>query len=164
MHRHHPGGTQLTNRNATTTTVVKALPGATWTHFACHAHHAAPSTGGPRLYDDMPTIPEIARLDLAQAELAYLSACSTADRSPDHVEESINLASAFHLAGFRHVIASLWPLGDEFAQAAAAFYAALPAIPAATDATLTLHRITRDLRANYREYPELWAPLIHSGP
>ncbi|TDC63559.1 CHAT domain-containing protein [Actinomadura sp. GC306] len=167
LHRKHPSGTWLVNREATTAEVLAALPEATWTHFACHARadHSAPSTGGLRLHDGTLTIPEIVRLDLAHAELAYLSACSTADRSPDHIEESINLASAFHLAGFRHVIASLWPLADGIAvEAARAFYQALPSNPTASNAALALNQATRELRANYHDRPELWAPLIHSGP
>ncbi|QUQ63682.1 CHAT domain-containing protein [Kutzneria sp. CA-103260] len=167
LHRRNPGGTRLANQEATRGDVLAALPQATWTHFACHARadHAAPSTGGLCLYDGTLTIPEIVRLDLADAELAYLSACSTADRSPEHIEESINLASAFHLAGFRHVIASLWPLSDAVAvEAAKAFYQALPANPTASTAAIALHQVTRELRAKYSDYPELWAPLIHSGP
>ncbi len=167
LHRRNPGGTRLANQEATMGDVLAALPQATWTHFACHARadHAAPSSGGLCLYDGILTIPEIVRLDLADAELAYLSACSTADRSPDHIEESINLASAFHLAGFRHVIASLWPLSDAVAvEAAQGFYQALPANPTASTAALALHRVTRALRAKYENYPQLWAPLVHSGP
>jgi len=167
LHEKHPGGTQLSNRKATTDEVLAALPDATWTHLACHARadHSAPSNGGLRLHDRMLTIPEIVRLDLTEAELAYLSACSTADRSPHHIEEAVNLASAFHLAGFRHVIASLWPLADGVAvEAAQGFYQALPAAPAASNAALALHQVTHALRTRYSDRPELWAPLIHSGP
>ncbi|WP_157620818.1 CHAT domain-containing protein [Saccharothrix sp. NRRL B-16348] len=46
---------------------------------------------------------------------------------PAMAEKSINLASAFHLAGFKHVIASLWPLNDAVAaDAARHFYRELP--------------------------------------
>ncbi|WP_446044685.1 CHAT domain-containing protein [Streptomyces olivaceus] len=157
----------LSDQDATIGRVLADLPEATWAHFACHASAdlAAPSKGGLRLHDGTLTIPEISRLQLADAELAYLSACSTAHRGRRHADESIHLASAFQLAGFRHVIATLWPLADDIAATAArAFYRALPATPAATAAATTLHRVTLDLRTQHPAHPDLWAPLIHSGP
>ncbi|KAM5341370.1 hypothetical protein ACJ41O_014401 [Fusarium nematophilum] len=46
--------------------------------------------------------------------LAYLSACSSAVGSSDELsDESIYLASALQLAGFRHVIATLWDVLDQ---------------------------------------------------
>jgi tetratricopeptide (TPR) repeat protein len=163
----HPGTPPLTDQDATTGRVLAALPAATWAHFACHAYTdlATPSRGGLRLHDTTLPIPEISRLALAHAELAYLSACSTAHGGVIHVDESIHLASAFQLAGFRHVIASLWPLNDNIAATAArAFYRQLPDAPTAANAADVLRQVTLDLRANHPTRPDLWAPLIHSGP
>jgi tetratricopeptide (TPR) repeat protein len=157
----------LLDEDATVSNVLAALPDATWVHFACHARadYFAPSSGGLRLHDGMLTIPEISRRHLEYAELAYLSACSTAHRNRDHVDESVNLASVFHLVGFRHVIASLWPLSDSFAAAASrSFYSALPEDPQAANAALALHQVTRELRAQHPQRADLWASLIHSGP
>lgn len=93
----------------------------------------------------------------------YLSACSTGYRNLEHVDESLNLASAFQLAGFRHVIASLWPLNDSFgAVASRTFYDELSG--AADDAPGALRRTTLELRRRYPDRPDLWASLIHSGP
>ncbi|KAF2804435.1 uncharacterized protein BDZ99DRAFT_511648 [Mytilinidion resinicola] len=45
--------------------------------------------------------------------LGYLSACSTStNRVGRLVDEGIHLASAFQLAGFRHVIGTLWEVSD----------------------------------------------------
>ncbi|KAK2729491.1 TPR domain-containing protein [Colletotrichum kahawae] len=45
--------------------------------------------------------------------LAYLSACGTSQILDDRsVDESIHLAGAFQLAGFRHVIGTLWEVDD----------------------------------------------------
>uniref|UniRef100_L2FQ71 TPR domain-containing protein n=1 Tax=Colletotrichum fructicola (strain Nara gc5) TaxID=1213859 RepID=L2FQ71_COLFN len=45
--------------------------------------------------------------------LAYLSACGTSQILDDKsVDESIHLAGAFQLAGFRHVIGTLWEVDD----------------------------------------------------
>ncbi|KAL4736273.1 CHAT domain-containing protein [Aspergillus similis] len=46
--------------------------------------------------------------------LAYLSACGTGQIKNDRfTDESIHLISAFQLAGFRHVIGTLWSVNDE---------------------------------------------------
>ena len=165
LHRSHPDGPLLLNQEATTGQVATALSTATMAHFACHAlaDYSAPSNGGLCLSDGMLTIPEISRLALPDAQLAYLSACSTGYRNLEHVDESLNLASAFQLAGFRHVIASLWPLNDHFGTVASrTFYGKLSG--AAEDAPEALHRTTLELRSQYPDQPDLWASLIHSGP
>jgi hypothetical protein len=166
-HADQPDSTLLVDEAATTSCVLSALPGATWAQFACHARAdlATPSRGGFALHDDTLALPEISRLHLEHAELAYLSACSTADRGLQLADEVLHLASAFHLAGFRHVIASLWPLNDHIATtAAAAVYRHLPATPTADHAPTALHQVIRELRGRYPDRPDLWAALIHSGP
>ncbi|KAJ4178413.1 hypothetical protein NW767_014870 [Fusarium falciforme] len=46
--------------------------------------------------------------------LAYLSACGTGQvRQEESLDEGMHLASAFQLAGFRHVISTLWEVDDE---------------------------------------------------
>ena len=46
--------------------------------------------------------------------LGYLSACSTGANEADRlVDEGIHLVSALQLAGFRHVIGTLWEVSDE---------------------------------------------------
>ncbi|MCQ6244673.1 CHAT domain-containing protein [Streptomyces malaysiensis] len=167
LHTQHPHTPLLTNDDATTARVAAALPAATWAHFACHAtvDQATPSNTGLRLHDGTLTIADINRLRPTNAELAYLSACSTANHDIKHAEESIHLATAFHLAGYRHVVASLWPLADEFAATAAhRFYQRLPDAPNADAAAVTLHRVTKELRARFPDRPDLWASMIHSGP
>lgn len=167
LHARHPGFSLLTNENATIGAVTTALADATWAHFACHASivPTTPSAGGLHLYDGMLPVAEVGRRDLPEAELAYLSACSTSHVDRRHADESIHLASAFQLAGFRHVIASLWPLDDQVAaEATEQFYRLLPAAPTADDAAQVLREVVHTLRTRYRTQPHLWAALIHSGP
>lgn len=167
LHAAHPDMPLLTNEQATAGSVTDALPRASWAHFACHAgtDPDAPSEGGLHLHDGVLSIAEIGRLDLHEAELAYLSACSTGHVGRRHADESIHLASAFQLAGFRHVVASLWPLDDHVAAAAAEhFYRLMPDTPSADDAAIVLHRVIRQLRTEHSGRPHLWASLIHSGP
>ncbi|MGH8881101.1 MAG: CHAT domain-containing protein, partial [Stackebrandtia sp.] len=163
----HPDTAPLIDELATTGRVIAALPDATWVHFACHAgaNLDAPSEGGLFLHDGTLRVATIAKVQLAQAELAYLSACSTAHSGIRNTDESINLASSFQLAGFRHVIASMWPLADSVAATAAqSFYRTLPDHPGADHAADTLRQVTLALRAEYPDRPDLWAPLIHTGP
>ena len=167
LHAAHPDMPMLTNEQATVARVTGALPEASWAHFACHAgtNPDAPSEGGLHLHDGVLPIAEIGRRDLHEAELAYLSACSTGHVGWRHADESIHLASAFQLAGFRHVVASLWPLDDHVAAGAADhFYRLMPDTPSADDAAVVLHRVIRQLRAEHTGRPHLWASLIHSGP
>jgi hypothetical protein len=52
--------------------------------------------------------------------LAYLSACSTGKNDGEGLaDEAIHLISACQLAGFRHIIGTLWEVGDEHALHAA---------------------------------------------
>lgn len=163
--RHH--GPALLDEQATADRVKTALKETTWAHFACHAQAdlLSPADGGLWLHDGLLRLPEIGALRLPHAELAYLSACSTAYHGGRTADEALHLGSAFHLAGFRHVIASLWPLDDRAAaEAARAFYLSLPDTPAAASAALSLHQVTHMLRAASPARPDLWAALIHSGP
>lgn len=167
LHAARPDMPLLINEQATAADVTGALLRANWAHFACHASTDpdAPSEGGLHLHDGVLSIGEIGRLDLHEAELAYLSACSTGHVGRRHADESIHLASAFQLAGFRHVVASLWPLADHVAaDAADHFYRLMPDTPSADAAPTVLHRVVRDLRAEHPGRPHLWASLIHSGP
>jgi CHAT domain/Tetratricopeptide repeat len=166
LYRRYPGTPPLRDQDATTASVLAALPDATWTHFACHASAdlSAPSRSGLHLHDGILSVPDISRLHLVHAELAYLSACSTANQGVGAVDESIHLASAFQLAGFRHVIASLWPLDDHIAATAAqSFYHRMDAAANTDEAAGTLRQVTLDLRAAHPDRPDLWASLIHSG-
>ncbi|MDG4830594.1 CHAT domain-containing protein [Solwaraspora sp. WMMD1047] len=161
------GSTVLTGEQATADRVVPAIKAATWAHFACHnvLDPISQTDSGLRLFDRTLRLPEIGSLQLPEAELAYLSACSTANHGIRYADEVLHPVSAFQLAGFRHVVACLWPLDDSTAlKAARAFYRGLPDSPAADDAAAVLHQVTRHLRATNPDRPDLWAPFIHSGP
>jgi CHAT domain-containing protein len=157
----------LTGRAATAEAVLTALPQASWVHFSCHAlsHPVTASLSGLRVHDRMLRVPEIARALPRGGELAYLSACATGQGSLFQADEAIHLASAFQLAGYRHVVATLWPVNDEVAvMSARRFYRRLGPAATADDAAVALHEATVRLRARFPANPELWAPFVHSGP
>lgn len=160
----HPDTVALADATATAGAVLAALPAASVAHFACHATSdpAASAGSGLHLHDALLTVPEVARLRLSGAELAYLSACSTGRGGVVTADEAIHLGSAFQLAGFRHVVATLWPVSDAVAASAAQRFHELrdQDVPPAQ----ALHRVARRLRAEHPRDPRLWAPFVHSGP
>ena len=157
----------LVDGMATTGAVLTALRSSTWAHFACHAvnNPVTPSNSGLLLHDGPLRVATIGGLRLTNAELAYLSACSTAQAGWDYADEAIHLASVFQLAGYRHVVGALWPLSDGVAQVAARlFYDQLLDTPRADQAPFALHQVCQTLRSASPDRPDLWAGLVHSGP
>ncbi|WP_261568387.1 CHAT domain-containing tetratricopeptide repeat protein [Frankia gtarii] len=143
--------------------VIKALPETRWAHFACHgtAEISKPSASRLVLHDGPLTVEDLIELRLEGAELAFLSACETARPGALLTDEALHLASAFQLAGFRHVIATLWPISDGVAvDLADQIYAALAA---GGDPAGAVHQATRELRDYLPRQPALWASQIHAG-
>jgi tetratricopeptide (TPR) repeat protein len=156
-----PPGRVLTGEDAVRRAVLDALPYHSWAHFACHAVSAADgSADGHLVLQDQLTVSDIARLRLDDAALAYLSACDTGVPREDLDDEALHVAGAFHIAGFRHVIGTLWSIKDSLAaEVAVGFYARLDTVD---DAATALHETVRELRAVHG--PGAWAPYIHFGP
>lgn len=152
-------------------------------HFACH--------GDPNIKDPSQTSlvlwksPDLAnRLtvrslfeeDLRHAQLAYLSACCTAQQYVmDLIDESIHLGSAFQLMGFPAVIATLWEADDEAAAAVAGefyarFWREIRQGKSTSDcAARCLHLATKAAREQKKGRGDpsddviAWAPFIHIG-
>jgi CHAT domain-containing protein len=150
--------------------VLAALPAGRWAHFACHGSSdlSDPSASCLLLTDHQQrplTVVDVARLRLDDAGLAFLSACSTARPGGGGLaDEAIHLASAFQLAGYRHVIATLWPVGDRHAvDLAADIYATLTAAGEA-DVAGAVHAAVRRMRRRWGwDTPSVWASHIHAG-
>jgi CHAT domain-containing protein len=163
--RHFPNGRTVTGAEAVRRTVLDLLPHHSWAHFACHAISAADGTADGHLvlhdHGETPlTVADIARLRLTDAHLAYLSACDTGIPHEDLADEALHVAGACHMAGFRHVIGTLWAVKDGIAPALADdFYAGLATPPA-----VALHNAVLHLRATHPDSPRLWAPYVHIGP
>lgn len=142
-------------------------------HFACHGDidPANPSQSLLLLHDHdhRPlTVARIAALRLGDARLAYLSACLTAaPANAALLDEAIQLSAAFQLAGFPHVVGTLWPVADEIAlQIAKMFYAGLDTrdgTPDTSQAAQALHVAVRNMRARYPQSPSLWAAYLQAG-
>jgi tetratricopeptide (TPR) repeat protein len=154
---------------ATYETVRTALPKFRWTHFACHALSRLDDPSASRLLlpgtdDGKLSVVDIGRLNLGNAELAFLSACSTAQTGVALPDEAINLAAAFQLAGYRRVVATMWPVEDKMAlRLAKACYEELAPAGTAEAMARVLHDATRRSRATRADQPSMWAAYMHSG-
>ncbi len=168
-----PGAQLLDGPWATQSAIVAALDSCQIAHFACHGISDWQHTSASRLlvHDDANqplTAAVIARQRLPGAELAYLSACSTAAPAPAAADEPTHVAAAFQVAGFPQVIATLWPVSDTAAlQTASDFYANLTrngqASAATGDAATALHHSSRLLRDTHPRVPTAWAAHVHFG-
>lgn len=153
----------LIDTQATIARVRAGVEHAAWAHFACHGSPAPdPAESHLVLHDGPLAVREIANLDLPHARLAYLSACTTAFGGTTLLDESIHIASAFQVAGYPHVIATLWPITDDHApHIAHDFYTHLRN---GEDPAHAAHHAVRSLQNQVPEHPYLWAPYIHLGP
>lgn len=156
-------GQPLLNARATRAAVMQALPSARWAHFACHANAQEDDPSASYLYlaDGPLQVQEIMGLVPARGYLAYLSACSTAYGGTGLLDEAIHLASAFQIAGFRHVVATLWPVADK---------AALDRgqeihdrLKRGIDPALAVHQAVHAARSASPGFPSLWASHVHFG-
>ena len=97
--------------------VLCGLQQHSWAHFACHGHLGEITQpfrasfelhGGSSL-----TLLELIQAKLPNAELAFLSACHSAEGGFITPDEPIHLAAALQFCGFRSVVGTLWAMDDE---------------------------------------------------
>jgi hypothetical protein len=101
--------------------VMSHLPQCDIFHFAGHGYtdDDDPSKSYLLLEDgksDALTVANLLELNLREHSpfLAYLSACGTGRiKGEKYVDENIHLISACQLAGYRHIIGTLWEVKDE---------------------------------------------------
>lgn len=167
-----PGATVILGRNATHDAVLAALPKHSIAHFSCHgiSDQNDPASSHLLLHDHATRpldVTAISHLHL-NADLAFLSACSTTQTSPRLVDEAVHITAAFQLAGYHNVIGTLWPVYEHSAALIADdVYTDLTgdgAQPPDTGRTaLALHQAVRRLRADHVDDPAVWAAHIHTG-
>ncbi|MFI5911989.1 CHAT domain-containing protein [Dactylosporangium sp. NPDC051541] len=160
--------TELGGTAATRAAVLHELGRHAWVHFSCHGSQDLddPSSGGLELYDGSLTIADLSR-HAHRNEFAFLSACKTATGGANLPDEAITLAAALHFTGFRHVIATLWSVGDRTAaEVAAAVYQDLAAGGTLHPdrSAIALHRAVRALRRRSGRDLAAWIPFVHIGP
>ncbi|MFJ5229625.1 CHAT domain-containing protein [Kitasatospora sp. NPDC088391] len=161
-----PGARLLHGAAATRERLLAELPRHDLVHIACHAGFDADRhyEGHLVLHDGRLHFADIAAARAGRGTLAFLSACGTARGRTDLPDESLNLLSAFRLAGYRHLVGSLWPVADDTGvQLAESFYRHLTTRQDAGVARALHHAVSR-LRAADPDRPSRWASPVHIGP
>lgn len=171
-------GSTLTTRFdcPTMSQVLENLPTHTVIHFACHgvSDRINPSCSHLILCGDNPleagklTVGDISNMNLQNAQIAYLSACSTADNcSTKLADESIHIASGFQLTGFSHVLGTLWSSDDDACRRVAGeFYRTLfkgKGGGGHRAVSTAFHHAVLELRKDLWRQPIKWVPFIHIG-
>lgn len=168
-----------------TAQVLKELQSYHALHFACHglSNSRSPSDShlllckddGSKLgisVIDKLTVGAISNIKLQNAQIAYLSACSTAENaSTTLADESIYIASGFQLAGFSHVLATQWVSNDAACrQVARDFYNSLfsdqlinGVHQGHNKVSAAFHLAVKALRDQNLRQPIKWASFIHTG-
>ncbi|WKT54189.1 Tetratricopeptide-like helical domain superfamily [Fusarium oxysporum f. sp. vasinfectum] len=160
--------------------VLEVLKTCRIAHFACHgiSDICDPSNSGlilqksagpdEALVQDRLTVQRISELRLRYAQIAYLSACSTAENKAARLsDEVIHVVSGFQVAGFPHVVGCLWPAGDsECVEVAKRFYSLVlqrNQSVISTEVALTVQEAVMAVRAEDLSMPLNWAQFVHYG-
>lgn len=160
--------------------VLEALISSPIAHFACHtiSDGSNPACNGLVLQQDCApdgttkqdilTVNRISELQLENAHIAYLSTHSAEkNKVTESSEDAIRVASGFQLAGFPHVVGSLWPAGDsECLELANRFYTLLfreNKVGRVENVAHVLQEAVLGLRESRRETPLQWAQFVHYG-
>jgi len=166
-----PATDVLRGPTATRSAVLRELPTHDWVHLACHGRNDIdrPSRSNVQLWDAPLTVQDIFRLDTDQGGLAFLTACETAQGGTLLTDEALHIGGAFHLAGYLHVIATLWAAHDGTSvKLTDAFYRGLRDSaeigPNPDDSATALHAAVCELRDRDAARPSRWAPYLHFGP
>ncbi|RPA89357.1 hypothetical protein L873DRAFT_1832020 [Choiromyces venosus 120613-1] len=145
-------------------------------HFACHGvsdfnpsnSHLVLLTPDGTAADKL-LARDISSLNAPGAQLAYLSACSSA-KNPSTIlaDEVIHLASAFQLAGFSHTLANLWETDDQASsEVAKGFYDLLFQDQENVDVhyrvSVAFHKAVKKVRNDRPTNYLRWAPFVHTG-
>jgi CHAT domain-containing protein len=138
-------------------------------HFACHGmsdpldpFHSClllrDDINGARKVDKL-MVRQISEVSSMCAKIAYLSACSMAqNRVAPLVDEVIHLASGFQVAGFRHVVSSMWASDDKICvDMAKGFYARIQGRvgweEADREVAVAVHDSILEIRSKLRKVP-----------
>ncbi|RBR05610.1 hypothetical protein FVER53590_03322 [Fusarium verticillioides] len=156
----------------TKTETLSTLGSCNAVYFGCHGQ--SDSTEPCKSYlklgtdaDSHLTIEEIQGSRHQNAQLAYLSACLTANVSARHlVDEVVHIAGAFSLLGFRQVVGTFWRAYDVKARVVARrFYEELMLGDCADEDCVAraYYAAVMELRESNVREPLAWATFAHFG-
>jgi CHAT domain-containing protein len=159
----------LNGDEGTKSQVMTTMKDSNWAHLACHGmqRQDEPTKSGLILQDGHLTLEEIIKLDLPNAEFAYLSACQTTTGEEKLSDEAVHIAGGMLVAGYRGVVATTWSIQDDLApEVADEFYRHImegEERPDNRKAAEALHFAIQKLRKK-RDLPlTSWIPFVHLG-
>ncbi|KAI0261834.1 CHAT domain-containing protein [Gloeopeniophorella convolvens] len=165
---------KLVSRGATRESVIEGLKGHSMVHFACHGllQEEKPFDASFKLHgSERLTLLDIIRSRAPNAELAFLSACHTAELADkEDPDEMLHLAAAMQYCGFRSVVGTMWELADtDGKDMAKLFYGRLlsprwdASVPIAERSAKALQHAVQNLRKKRRMTTERWVNFVHYG-
>lgn len=160
--------------------VLEKIPISEITHFACHGLSDLADPSNSRLLfqkngKDGPVVDglTVAKVSTVTTQgpawIAFLSACSTAEIKVGKLaDEGLHLTSAFQVAGFAHVIGSLWSANDDICvRVAELFYDDLTRSGRAQVSNgavaAALRNAVMQVGAELPLSPDIWVPFVHFG-
>ncbi|KDQ61273.1 hypothetical protein JAAARDRAFT_710165 [Jaapia argillacea MUCL 33604] len=158
----------LKGSDATVNETLAHLANTSWCHFACHGKQdsSTPLDSAFLLHDGHLKLSTIMKANLPNAEFAFLSACQTATGDEKLPDEATHLAAGLIHAGFKSVVATLWPIADQDGPIIAKeMYEKLfegSRRPDPTQAAIALHNAIWKLRRSGVPSSR-WVPFIHIG-
>ncbi|KAF8259972.1 CHAT domain-containing protein [Lactarius quietus] len=166
--------TTLVSAMATPRTVIEGLRDHRFAHFVCHGllETGKPFDASLELHGDNLTLLEIVRSQLPDAELAFLSACHTAELTEDSVDdEGLHLAAAMQYCGFRSVVGTMWAMADtdgtdlskHFYKAIFSEKAGQNGVPYHERSARALQVAVKKLRGKRGISLERWVNFVHYG-
>lgn len=172
-----PNALLLLGRDASEARVTASSARARILHFATHGvvnnsraldsglTLAPPPPGSTEAGDGFLQAWEIVEQLRLTADLVTLSACESAGGKALAGEGVMSLARAFHYAGARSVVSTLWRIDDEAtADLMAAFYESLKAgLPKDQALQRAQVRFIKGMGSNDRRHPAYWAAFQVSG-
>jgi CHAT domain-containing protein len=149
-------------------------------HFSCHGetNYDYPSQSALLMADweiNPLTVSHLQLLDVKTSQLAFLSACFTANAGVENLQDEMaHVAGALQIAGFPNVVGSLWYVGQEAALAVVEwFYKRLCKCEEGLSsriiaealhfAVLDFSETTRTAANRMKGNPVSWAPFVHFG-
>ena len=143
-------------------------------HLACHASQnlKEPLQSKFVLHNGPLALSEIIQQNFKNADLAFLSACQTCTRGENLHDEAVHLAAGMLAAGYRRVVATMWPIKDCYAPGVAKdFYSYLLKHQSGSgfdgsQSAYALHFAIQELRKRIGDSPDAilaWAPYVHFG-
>lgn len=163
----------LIESEATVQHISEAMKSSSWVHFACHGAQNTTNPSDSCLLlasHSKLTLSNIIKLQLENAELAFLSACQTATGDEELQDEAVHLAAGMLLAGYRSVIATMWSIDDDIAvevadEAYRCLFTEYRADP--RRAAEALHFAVKTVRQSREARGKVslfsWVPFIHMG-